>query len=300
MYFENIFNYFSEFESNSDDFTIHNVSNEIPTFNNIQENNSYIFNSLDQSKIELSEINNDDSSSNILIIIDNRDLNKAENKIFLGNNNTKKIKKYFKVIHKEKNLLGRKKKLEHIKGKHNKFSDDNLRRKVKHLVIRSIMNYINAKIEFLYNGKIGNNIYIKKFLTLNKMQKSNATVDYNKNFLNKKIGNILSDNISKKYTIHKEDHNKSLVNYLINEKDINKKLFFNNFFNLTFLQCLKHYSGEKPIKELEGAKCFNDDKKTLEEDEDYIPNLEDYIKNYEEKIMNKNSRKKRLSKKNNN
>ena len=300
MFFEDIFNNFTEFESNSDNFNNHNGFNEIPTFNDIQENSINIFNSFVQSKIELSETNKDDSSSNILIVIDNRDLNKTENQKFLGNNNSQKSKKYFKINHKEKNLLGRKKKLEHIKGKHNKFSDDNLRRKVKHLVIRSVMNYINEKIEFLYNGKIGNNIYIKKFLTLNKMQKSNATVDYNKNFLNKKIGYILSDNISTKYKIHKEDHNKSLVNYLINEKDINKKLFFNNFFNLTFLQCLKHYSGEKPIKELEGAKCFNDDKKTLEEDEDYIPNLEDYIKNYEEKIMNKNSRKKRLSKKNNN
>ena len=146
MFYGYIFNNFPEFQSNSDDFTILNGFNEIPTFNNIQESSSNIFNSLDQSKIELSETNNDDSSSNILIIIDNRDLNKAENQLFLGNNNTKKTNKYFKVTHKEKNLLGRKKKLEHIKGKHNKFSDDNLRRKVKHLVIRSIMNYINEKI----------------------------------------------------------------------------------------------------------------------------------------------------------
>ena len=79
-----------------------------------------------------------------------------------------------------------------------------------------------------------------------------------------------------------------------------KKLFFNKFFNLTFLQCLKHYSGEKPLKELNGAKCFNEDKNTLKEDGDYISILDNYIKNYEEKIMNKNSRKKRLLIKNNN
>ena len=299
MNFEQNFYNFSELQSNSDDFSIHNGFIEIPTFNNIPENINF-FNSLEQSKIELSETYNDDSSSNIFIIIDNKDLNKVENQKLLGNNNAKNKKKYFSVINKEKSLLGRKKKFENIKSKHNKFSDDNLRRKVKHLVIRSAMNYINEKIETLYNGKIGNNIYKKKFLILNKNQKANATIDYNKAFLNKKLGNILSDNISKKYNIYKEDHNKSLVKYLINEKDINKKIFFNNFFNLTFLQCLKHYSGEEFIKELNGAKCFDEERNTLQEEDDYIPVLENYIKNYEDIIMNKNSRKKRLSKKNNN
>ena len=298
MNFEQNFYNFSELQSNSDDFSIHNSFIEIPTFNIIPENINF-FNSLEQSKIELSETYNDDSSSNIFIIIDNKDLNKVENQKLLGNNNAKNKKKYFSVINKEKSLLGRKKKFENIKSKHNKFSDDNLRRKVKHLVIRSAMNYINEKIEFLYNGKIGNNIYKKKFLILNKNQKANATIDYNKAFLNKKLGNILSDNISKKYNIYKEDHNKSLVKYLINEKDINKKIFFNNFFNLTFLQCLKHYSGEEFIKELNGAKCFDEERNTLQEEDDYIPVLENYIKNYEDIIMNKNSRKKRLSKKNN-
>ena len=298
MNFEQNFYNFSELQSNSDDFSIHNSFIEIPTFNIIPENINF-FNSLEQSKIELSETYNDDSSSNIFIIIDNKDLNKVENQKLLGNNNAKNKKKYFSVINKEKSLLGRKKKFENIKSKHNKFSDDNLRRKVKHLVIRSAMNYINEKIEFLYNGKIGNNIYKKKFLILNKNQKANATIDYNKAFLNKKLGTILSDNISKKYNIYKEDHNKSLVKYLINEKDINKKIFFNNFFNLTFLQCLKHYSGEEFIKELNGAKCFDEERNTLQEEDDYIPVLENYIKNYEDIIMNKNSRKKRFSKKNN-
>ena len=298
MNFEQNFYNFSELQSNSDDFSIHNSFIEIPTFNIIPENINF-FNSLEQSKIELSETYNDDSSSNIFIIIDNKDLNKVENQKLLGNNNAKNKKKYFSVINKEKSLLGRKKKFENIKSKHNKFSDDNLRRKVKHLVIRSAMNYINEKIESLYNGKIGNNIYKKKFLILNKNQKANATIDYNKAFLNKKLGTILSDNISKKYNIYKEDHNKSLVKYLINEKDINKKIFFNNFFNLTFLQCLKHYSGEEFIKELNGAKCFDEERNTLQEEDDYIPVLENYIKNYEDIIMNKNSRKKRLSKKNN-
>jgi hypothetical protein len=298
MYFDiNFDNIIPELQSNSDNCAIFDGFNHNQAYNNIPTFDCDCLLFLNQSEIELSQtlnnFNKDNSSSEKFIIIDNKQFNHEK---YLENNDIKNYKKIFTISSKEKALLGRKKKSENIKGKHNKFSEDNLRRKVKHLVIRSIMNYINEKIESLYKGKKS---FKNKFLTLNKMQKSNADINYNKDFLNKKIGNILSDKISKKYTIHKEDHNKLLVKYLIKEKDINKKIFFNNFFNLTFLQCLKHYSGEKPIKELEGAKCFNDDKNTLEND-DYILLLENYIKNYEEKIMNKNSRKKRLSIKNNN
>ena len=280
MYFEHNFcNIFSELQCNSDNYNNTDSFNQIPTFNYIHENNN-CFSFFDQSKIELTQtINNDNSSSEIFIIIDNKHFIKAENKIYLGNNDDINKKKLFTISTKGKPLLGRKKKFEKNKGKHNKFSDDNLRRKVKHLVIRSIMNYINEKIESLYDGKKINKILQKKFLTLNKKQKCNSDVQYNKDFLNKKIGNILSDKISTKYTIHKEDHNKTLVKYLTNEKDIYRKLFFVKFFNLTFLQCLKHYSGEKPLKELNGAKCFNDDKNTLKEDSDYISLLDNYIKN---------------------
>ena len=301
----NFYNIFSELQYNSDNNTIiYDGLNQIQTFTNLQENkNSYISNFLisNQSKIELTQtVNNsynDNSSTKIFINIDNEQNNQSNNQIYLENNDIKNNKKLFTIS--TKPLLGRKKKFEKNKGKHNKFSDDNLRKKVKHLVIRSVMNYINKKIESSYNDKINNKIIQIKFLTLNKKQKSNSDVDYNKDFLNKKIGDILSDKISKKYTNHKEDHNKTLVNYLSNEKDIYKYIFFNNIFNLTFLQCLKHYNGEKPIMELKGAKSFIEDKNTLEEDDNYISVLENYIKNYEEIILNKNARKKRLPIKNN-
>ena len=32
-------------------------------------------------------------------------------------------------------------------GSHNKFSDDNIRRKCKHLILQSVMEYINEKIK---------------------------------------------------------------------------------------------------------------------------------------------------------
>ena len=78
--------------------------------------------------------------------------------------------------------LGRKKKNENIKSEHNKFSDDILRRKVKHLVLKNLMKFINEKIYFMYKRDIGHNIDIMQLLTINGNQNSNATIKFNQNF----------------------------------------------------------------------------------------------------------------------
>lgn len=193
--------------------------------------------------------------------------------------------------------LGRKKKNENIKSEHNKFSDDILRRKVKHLVLKNLMKFINEKIYFMYKGDIGHNIYIKQLLTINGNQNSNATIKFNQNFLKKKLGDIFSENISSKYSNYDLDHNEKLIKYLKKEDDEKKRLYFIKFFNLTFLQGLKHYIGEEYIEELNGLRCFNEDKNGINEDEEYIEMLDKYIKNFEKNIMKKKERPKRETQK---
>ena len=189
--------------------------------------------------------------------------------------------------------LGRKRKTDNLKSEHNKYSDDILRRKVKCIILKNIMKFINEKIKDMYNGNIGYNIFKKQLLTLNGKQNSNAKIKFNQNFLNKKLGDILSENISTKYTNYDANHNKILIKEFLNEKDEKKRLFFNKFFNLTFLQCLKQYRGEEAIDVLNGLTCFNEDKNTIDEDEEYIKILEHYIKTYEKRIMKKKERQKR-------
>ena len=46
---------------------------------------------------------------------------------------------------KEKKILGRKKKKNEGLGEHNKFSDDNIIRKIKHVILDSVMKFINKK-----------------------------------------------------------------------------------------------------------------------------------------------------------
>ena len=190
-----------------------------------------------------------------------------------------------------KNRLGRKKKRNGIEGKHNKFSDDNIRRKCKHIVLYNAMDFINIKISESYNGNIGQGIFLKKLLMLNHEQKSNSNVKYNQDFLEKKLGEIFSENISTRYTSFPADHNKNLINNLINEKDDNKRNYFTNLFNITFIECLKHFRGSETIDELNGLKGYNEAINEFAKDnENYKECLKYYINNFENIINNKKSR----------
>lgn len=202
-------------------------------------------------------------------------------------NEKKKTKQFIIATQKGRKREGQK------PGYHNKFSADNLRRKIKHLVIKNVINMINKKLQKMYDGSIGYNLNNTKFLTFNRSQKFNATIEYNKAFLNKSIGEILSEPISKKYKSFPSDFNEKLVEKLKNLKDIDKKNYFMKLFNLTFLNCLQHYRGTNTFEELVGMKCFDEEKNIFKE-EDYIDVLKYNLDKYEEKINAVKRRQKRL------
>ena len=196
-----------------------------------------------------------------------------------------------KNVTKKKGLLGRKKKDDIRKGNHNKFSQDNLRRKCKHLVLESAFNFINDKIKEKYKGNIGNGIFIKQLLILNHKQKSDASIQFNKYFLNKTLGDIFSEKISSRYTMYKSFHNKCLIQILTGNEDEEKKIYFSKLFSITFVDCLRHFRGSKKIEELEGMNGFDKIKSKYENDADYLKSLEYYIIHYEEIMNNKRARK---------
>lgn len=186
---------------------------------------------------------------------------------------------------------------ENRKVKHDKFSDDNLIRKTKHLVLNSVMEFINKKIYSIYDGKIGNNICKKEILSLNKKQKSNSNINYNRIFVNKKISDIFSDNISSRYSNFLPEHNKLLIEKLRKEEDENKKVYFNKLFDLTFKECLSHFNGQNNIEELEGMKRFEDIKYSIGNEEEYINVLKYNLENFENIINTKNPRRPKTNKK---
>ena len=185
------------------------------------------------------------------------------------------------------------------KKSHNKYAYDNLKRKCKHLVIESAIDFINKKIFEEYNGDIGKGILVKKLLKLNQEQKKNSNAGFNKIFINRTLKDILSEKITTRIKYNQEDHNKRVIEKILQEK----KDKFERIFNITFIECLEHFIGIKQYAELEGLTLFSEyeDKivKKYEEDgENYYKNLEVFLKEYKERINNSKPKQKRNVKNN--
>ena len=238
---------------------IHFLKNE----NNIKENSS------------LNTPNNLINHENLEIIIEN-------------NKETKK-----KIIRKKP---GRKTKRDKNEV-HNKFSSDNIIRKCKHFVLKSLLKFINEKIKFFYNGNIGRGVVIKELKTLDQYQINNATIKFNQDFLKKTIEEIFSENISGRYSVLLIDHNKTLIKSLLNERDEDKKTYFTKLFSLSFKECLDHFIEKEYVDELQGLTCFSQIKVKILKDypeygENYYDNLKYYLENFEERLSSKKARKK--------
>ena len=192
------------------------------------------------------------------------------------------------IIEEDKNELGRKRKRPSVNGKiHDKFADDNLRRKIKHLVLESLFIFINKKIKEIYKNNIIKGNFEIQLLKINKKQKSEAKIEHDRAFLKKSLGDIFAVNITEKYRKYPLNQNKQIINFLKNDEKFGNPEYFRNLFNLSFLKCLKHYRGDETILELEGLEGIKIVKDKFKEDKDYLKNLEYYIMNFETIINNK-------------
>ena len=128
---------------------------------------------------------------------------------------------------------------------------------------------------------------------MNQEQKSNGNSIFNKNLINKSLKEILSENISPKFTNYSPEHNKNLIYLLIDENKTGNAEYFKRLFNLKFSECLKHFNGSKNFEELEGMNTFDSLKgqNRKKEGHDYLQKLNCYITNFEKIILNKRERK---------
>ena len=184
---------------------------------------------------------------------------------------------------------GRKSKSEKIieeKGEHNKYSNDNMQRKIKHLIIKNTQDLINYNIA-------EKDFSSPKLLTLNQEQIFNSKVEFNKKFLQKTLKDIFSENISNRY--HKpSDYNKTLIDNLINSGKEENKIFFKKLFDVKFIECLEHFRKSKEIEVLKGLTLFDDlinyKKDKNFEDKAYVKGIRQLLMNYETIIGQKKER----------
>lgn len=179
-----------------------------------------------------------------------------------------------------------------------KYLRDNLLRRVKKIALDSLLKFDNDIIKKIYKNNIGNGIVIKKLFKNNYFQIKCIGVVFNKELLKRSQGEILSSNITTRFTYYPLDHNKKLIEELINEKDLEKREIFRNIFNKTLLECIEHAIGKKHFKELEGLEIiFEKELLNLNENDEYKKQLKNVFNDIE-KIYNEKKARKKKSKKN--
>ena len=205
-----------------------------------------------------------------------------------------KEKIYLKKPFKEKKKLGRKVKSEENLGEHNKFSDDNIIRKIKNAILNSVFIFINENLRIIYSNLNKDSLKEMQLFKLKQNITIKGKADYNKNLLNRELKSIFSEDISDKYTRYSPKHNKDLIEKLLNEKDENKREFFNKLFNLTFLDCLNHFRGSTFLNELNGLKQFEkyfDELNEEKNNEMYKKIFKYFLNNFDKEILEKKERK---------
>ena len=135
---------------------------------------------------------------------------------------------------------------------------------------------------------------------MEKTQVSESKIDFNIAFMNKKLKEIFSKNITTRNSNLPVDKNKILIEELINEKDEEKRKYFNDLFGLTFLDCIDHFVNKKFISILQDLELFdeilNDSEKSkkkrldINAQDDYIDTLKYHLENYENNLRKKKSR----------
>ena len=271
--FTNINNFDTEFKS----CLITNQNNKNQDIDNKYEIINFNFFIIDKNKLDnLKEHNSD------------------KNKLDEYNNN------------KEEKKRGRKRKRENNndnedsedKKAHNKFSDDNLRKKCKNMIIKYSLEFINEKIREKYKSNLGHGKFKKELKILDQENKVKSTVDFDKTFLTKTLKDIFSGDISARFYNFNKDYNRELIKSLMQDKDEGRKQYFIKLFNITFIECLKCFREDEEAlntEELNGFKKISLIKNELikKHGNDYAEIFIHYLNNFEEIINNKKGRNRR-------
>lgn len=121
------------------------------------------------------------------------------------------------------------KKINAIKKVHDKFYNDNIRRKIKSLYHKYIINLLNNLIkQKLKRIK-------KKFVKMNIKITKDVSIEYNRNLLNKSIKDIIVD-VSKKYS--NKDINKNVIKFIEAQKN-NEEII--KILNMTYEDLFTNY-----------------------------------------------------------
>ena len=181
-----------------------------------------------------------------------------------------------------------------------KFRTDNINKKIRCILLKNLEIFINHKISEIHNNNIGHGKTIKRIRISKINIIENSRIIFKQMLLKKTLLEIFTENIKPISILYPSDTNKKLIEELLNEKDDDKRNYFKNLFNLTFLDYLEHFTTKRVIEELQGLKTFldikndeNELKRLKLDDKEYLNSFEDFLNNYEEKLKLLNKKRKR-------
>ncbi len=200
---------------------------------------------------------------------------------------------------------GRKKRNDKTIRNHNKYIPDNIIKKIKAKFIENLLLFVNILLN-IYKGV--ENQKILKELDYKYINQLNKVVDLQ--MLDMTIKDLLSQDISPKFSSFKKDFNKTNINYILEENNVNE--IIKVVFNMTFREWINIYTLKKKVSEIENVS--DEARKTIEDnlpkldvllndiydnngkDNKYLSYFIFYLFNYENWFFNKRERKKRNQK----
>ena len=198
---------------------------------------------------------------------------------------------------------GRKKKDDPTKRNHNRFTDDNIMKKIKSKYFEKIIEFVNNILHNYFNNDEDKETICLKYLSyqyINKMKK-----DDDIKLLEMPLKEIYSLDISPRYSKFSSDANKKLIDSL--EKKDNEIIQF--AFNLKFKEWINLFTLKKDARDfvlnesianeiesnmpkmIDLINEIMDEEKKNKDNDAYLSNFVFYMYNYEAWFLNKRGRK---------
>ena len=195
----------------------------------------------EKPNIEIPNSNNSNSSNNN----ENGNSYKEEKKSIININNKRNTKKNTK----------------RLRGK---YRFENIMKKIKPFLFKSILRYVNSLIK----GR-------KRLKKIVKEVARNTAVEFNKKLLKTKLEDILSMDISTKYIKYNENYNKKIIEKIYEEKNQNQNV--TDILKMELKDFINKFKENPTLKRYYDS--FINDMKEKQPD-DYIRTFENYFDNY--------------------
>ena len=165
---------------------------------------------------------------------------------------------------------------------HDKFSNDNIKRRIKSLYNKYIITLLNNIVRKKYKK------CKMKFLKMNIRVAKDIGIKYNKNLLNQTIKDIII-NVSNKYK--NEDNNKNLIKFIENQNN-NEEIY--NILNMTYKDLyINYYLRSTKNNSSENSFESHKEKLLILHGKEYLDRFIENAEHFVEFFMNSKNRKSR-------